>query len=199
MPRPLPGQPPVYSSAMDVVRKVVASEGIYGLYAGIQAPLPFVALFNATLFTSNGICRRVIGGGRNDDALSLGEIALAGVGAGAAVSFVACPTELVKCRLQVQPGVYNGAIDCARRVWQAGGIRSLFRGMEATLVREMPGTAIYFGAYEWLIRRFTEDGRRRNEVNMHEFVLAGGVAGSGKFYRICGVRSRRDLRRFLAY
>ena len=34
--------------------------------------------------------------------LTIADQALAGVGAGVAVSFLACPTELMKCRLQAQ-------------------------------------------------------------------------------------------------
>jgi hypothetical protein len=41
---------------------------------------------------------------------------------------------------------YTGVLDCARKTWQAEGMRGFFRGHLGTLVREGPGNACYFGA-----------------------------------------------------
>ena len=52
--------------------------------------------------------------------LSAGEQAIAGLGAGVVVSFVATPVELLKGRLQVQydsaTKLYTGPIDCAKQL-----------------------------------------------------------------------------------
>lgn len=177
MKQPGPGKLPEYSGAMDVVRKVMRREGIRGLYAGIQAPLPFVAVFNATLFASNGTMRKIIGQGRRDDELSLPEVGLAGIGAGAAVSLVACPTELVKCRLQAQPGAFAGAIDCTKQVLSSRGVGGLFLGMRATMLREMAGNCLYFMAYTGTLRAFTPKGGSLDDLNAAHFMFAGGMAG----------------------
>lgn len=177
MKTPAPGAKPQYSGAVDVVRKVMRTEGIRGLYAGIQAPLPFVAVFNATLFAANGTMRRVIGQGRSDNELSIGEVGLAGIGAGAAVSFVACPTELVKCRLQAQPGVFAGAIDCTRQVVASRGMSGLFTGMQATMLREMGGNCFYFMAYTASLRAMVPKGGSMDDLRAPHFMLAGGMAG----------------------
>ncbi len=159
------------SSALAIVRTTLASEGVAGLYAGIQAPLPFVVLFNAALFTTNSAIRAALGRGRSEHELSLVEVGIAGSGAGAAVSLIAGPTELVKCRMQTNPGKYRGAIDCARRVYAAGGIRAFSVGFGATLVREVPGTAIFFGAYEFFRPRYAENARR--EYEYYDRTIAG--------------------------
>lgn len=192
MPKPAPGQLAQYSGAMDVVRKVMSKEGVRGLYAGIQAPLPFVAVFNATLFAANGTMRRVIGNGRTEDQLTLPELGLAGVGAGVAVSFVACPTELVKCRLQAQPGAFAGAIDCTRQVFASRGVSGLFTGMGATLMREMPGNAFYFMTYTGMLRAMTPPNGSTKDLNALQLMGAGGLAGIGTcsvlrcFFCSCG-------------
>lgn len=178
---PAPGQPPMYTGAFDVVRKVMGTQGVRGLFAGIQAPLPFVAVFNATLFAANGTIRTVIGNGRSEHQLSIPEIGLAGGGAGAAVSFVACPTELVKCRLQAQPGAFTGAIDCTRQVVASRGMSGLFTGMKATLVREIPGNALYFMAYVSTQRSMIPEGGSTKDLNSWQLLFAGGMAGLGKF------------------
>ena len=42
----------------------------------------------------------------------MGDQAVAGLGAGVAVSFLACPTELIKCRIQAQGGAAAPAQAC---------------------------------------------------------------------------------------
>jgi solute carrier family 25 carnitine/acylcarnitine transporter 20/29 len=96
-------QAPQYTGAFDAVRKIMASEGPKGLYRGLSAPLAAVALFNAVLFTARGQMEALLLHNRKPYAtLSVPQQMVAGAGAGVAVSFVACPTELVKCRLQAQ-------------------------------------------------------------------------------------------------
>ena len=96
-PTPLPGQPPRYSGAMDAVRQTLAAEGPRGLYKGMGAPLATVAAFNAVLFSVRGQMEALL---RSEPGVTLtvGQQVVAGAGAGVAVSFLACPTELIKCR-----------------------------------------------------------------------------------------------------
>lgn len=52
------------------------------------------------------------------------------------------PVELIRIRLQTQPvnaKLYNGPIDCIRKIYQAGGFKSLYRGMGPTIGREGHG------------------------------------------------------------
>jgi len=59
------------------------------------------------------------------------------------------PSERIKCLLQIQgeqvqkgmPIKYKGTFDCARQLLREGGVRSLFRGWQATLLRDIPGCA----------------------------------------------------------
>lgn len=97
-PSPLPGQPPKYAGAIDAVRKTVASEGPKGLYKGMGAPLATVAAFNALLFTVRGQTEALL---RSEPGapLTVKQQILCGAVAGTAASFLACPTELIKCRL----------------------------------------------------------------------------------------------------
>ena len=97
-PPPLPGQPLRYSGAMDAVRQTLAAEGPRGLYKGMGAPLATVAAFDAVLFTVRGQMEALV---RSEPGapLSVNQQVVCGAGAGVAVSFLACPTELIKCRL----------------------------------------------------------------------------------------------------
>lgn len=82
---------------------------------------------------------------------------VAGAAAGAALSAVLAPTELVKCRVQM--GQARSPLACVRAVVaEEGVVRGLSRGLGATLVREVPGNALFFTAYEAL-RRHVLPGR----------------------------------------
>ncbi|KAM7491081.1 hypothetical protein LguiA_034002 [Lonicera macranthoides] len=100
-PTPLPGQLPKYSGAIDAVKQTIAAEGPRGLYKGMGAPLATVAAFNALLFSVRGQME-VLLRSQPGAPLTVNQQIVAGAGAGVAVSFLACPTELIKCRLQAQ-------------------------------------------------------------------------------------------------
>ncbi len=46
---------------------------------------------------------------------------------------------------------YKGPMDVASHVWRnEGGVKGLYKGMGATMLREVPGNAFMFGAYEYI-------------------------------------------------
>lgn len=96
-PNPLPGQPPKFSGAIDAVKQTLAAEGAGGLYKGMGAPLATVAAFNAVLFAVRGQMETLLRS-QPGAPLTVGQQVICGAGAGVAVSFLACPTELIKCR-----------------------------------------------------------------------------------------------------
>lgn len=96
-PAPVPGQPPKYAGAMDAVRQTLTAEGPRGLYKGMGAPLATVALFNAVLFSVRGQMEALLRS-QPGAPLTVQQQIICGAGAGLAVSFLACPAELIKCR-----------------------------------------------------------------------------------------------------
>ncbi|KAI7755083.1 hypothetical protein M8C21_029051 [Ambrosia artemisiifolia] len=195
-PTPLPGQLAKYSGAIDAVRKTLAAEGAGGLYKGMGAPLATVAAFNALLFTVRGQMETVLRSAPGAP-LTVNQQFVAGAGAGVAVSFLATPTELIKCRLQAQgSGVavvaeagaaataavkYGGPVDVAKQVLRSeGGIRGLYKGLFPTLAREVPGNATMFGVYEAL-KQYIAGGTDTTGLGRGSLMLAGGLAG-GAFW-----------------
>ncbi|KAM3402905.1 hypothetical protein ACQJBY_006604 [Aegilops geniculata] len=205
-PTPPPGQPPKFAGAMDAVKQTISAEGPRGLYKGMGAPLATVAAFNAVLFTVRGQMEALL---RSEPgaALTVGQQVVAGAGAGVAVSFLACPTELIKCRLQAQSALataapaaaaaapaggaaatvtataaaavkYGGPLDVARHVLRSeGGVRGLFKGLVPTMAREIPGNALMFGVYE-ATKQFIAGGQDTSGLGRGSLILAGGVAGA---------------------
>ncbi|KAJ7943816.1 mitochondrial carnitine/acylcarnitine carrier-like protein [Quillaja saponaria] len=187
-PVPLPGQPPKYLGAIDAVKKTIATEGPGGLYKGMGAPLATVAALNAVLFTARGQMEALLRS-HPGAPLTVSQQVVCGAGAGVAVSFLACPTELIKCRLQAQSelagsgsvGVavkYGGPLDVARHVLRSeGGLRGLFKGLVPTMAREIPGNAAMFGVYE-AFKQFLAGGQDTSQLGRGSLIVAGGLAGA---------------------
>ncbi|KAK6154138.1 hypothetical protein DH2020_013777 [Rehmannia glutinosa] len=188
-PTPLPGQLPKYAGAIDAVKQTLAAEGPGGLYKGMGAPLATVAAFNAVLFTVRGQLEAFL---RSEPGapLTVSQQVVCGAGAGVAVSFLACPTELIKCRLQAQSALatsgpatvaavkYGGPMDVARHVLRSqGGARGLFKGLIPTFTREVPGNAAMFGVYE-AFKQYLAGGQDTSGLGRGSQVLAGGLAGA---------------------
>lgn len=100
--------PPIYKNATDCFRQLIKQEGPKGLYRGVAPPLAGIGFCNAVMFMSNGYFRRLL---QKDSSkpLTILEIGLAGSMAGSVMSFLNCPIELLKVKLQTQDpkGVIN--------------------------------------------------------------------------------------------
>lgn len=65
---------------------------------------------------------------------------LAGILAGATVSFIAAPVEHIKARLQIQYAankaerLYSGPVDCLSKIYRHHGVRGVYHGLGATLL-----------------------------------------------------------------
>jgi hypothetical protein len=108
---------------------------------------------------------------------------VAGAGTGLFVSFVLTPIELVKCRMQVSgasgPGghVYRGPLDCLQQSIARDGLGVVYRGHAATMLREIPGTAAWFGAYEMFARAMTPPGVSRDALPASTIIASGALGG----------------------
>jgi solute carrier family 25 carnitine/acylcarnitine transporter 20/29 len=86
---------------------------------------------------------------------------IAGIFAGATVSFVAAPVEHIKARLQTQYAarkadrLYSGPIDCLLKIYRAHGIRGIYRGLQATLLFRS-FFFFWWGSYDVLSRWMRE-------------------------------------------
>ncbi|KJE91797.1 solute carrier family 25 [Capsaspora owczarzaki ATCC 30864] len=177
------GQAPMYTGGLDCFRKIVAREGFSGLYRGMLAPLLGVTPMYAICFVGYDIGQR-IQRKTPTERLSLLQLFNAGCISGVFTTAVMVPGERVKCILQIQgaqvsQGIapkYSGPKDVFVKVYAESGIRGIYKGTVATLLRDVPGSGAYFGAYEYLKRTLSKDGSGQN-LRMHEALFAGGMAG----------------------
>ena len=76
----------------------------------------------------------------------------------------------------MHPETFRGPIDCIRKIHDQNGIKGLFRGMSATIYREVPGYGGQFFCYEALKKWLTPEGHK-GDLGAGRLIMAGGVAG----------------------
>ncbi|KAM0484418.1 hypothetical protein ACHAPX_001841 [Trichoderma viride] len=183
----------VYSSAVDVVRKSIARDGLRrGLYAGVSAPLVGVTPMFAVSFWGYDLGKQIVGASSTigPGGLSTGQLAAAGFLSAIPMTAITAPFERVKVILQVQgqkqlaPGEkpkYSGGLDVVRQLYREGGLRSVFRGSAATLARDGPGSAAYFAAYEVIKKKLSPTdpvtGKPTGQLSLTAITCAGAGAG----------------------
>jgi solute carrier family 25 carnitine/acylcarnitine transporter 20/29 len=146
---------------LEATTRVVRARGVFGgLYAGVAAPMIGASLETGMNYACYHAVREralagvdastsysVESGASASMGVRLGASAFAGGVAGALMTTVLTPFELVKCRAQAGRG---GTLAVAAEVYRERGVRGYFRGFTHTLFREVPAGMVYFISYETL-------------------------------------------------
>ncbi|ORX68709.1 mitochondrial carrier [Linderina pennispora] len=157
--------------------KTLAENGIRGMYRGMGAPLVGATPVFAICFWGYDQGQRIMRSVYNlspEDKLTTNQILFAGGrswrpwSASNARSRSAEPTERLFTRARsTRPWALCGT----------GGISSLFKGTCATLLRDVPGSVAYFGAYELIKKALTDRSAGEGAISPLAIVTAGGLAG----------------------
>lgn len=141
---------------LGMYRIVKEQEGLSGFYKGVTGVMAAQGIIKATAFASNDWALHIL---QENPCLGwastpFGSLCIAAGFAGAVSSFVINPIERVKILMQADTGGnYLNEIQCAACVLREDGLRGLaFRGLDATLWREIPGYGLYFVAYSLLMQ-----------------------------------------------
>lgn len=123
---------------LDCAKKTIQYEGVRGLYKGMSAPIAGVAPIFAISFFGFGVGKKLLT--EEGKPLTNSKLFLAGAFSGIFTTSVMAPGERIKCLLQVQQASsgeqkYKGMTDCAKQLYKEGGIRSIYKGSLATLLR----------------------------------------------------------------
>ncbi|KZV76695.1 mitochondrial carrier [Peniophora sp. CONT] len=186
-----------FSGPLDCLKQTYRNEGVRGLYRGLPAPVVGAMAENATLFLAYSEIQNVVRNATGvlpGQALPLPQLGLSAAGAGAVTSFVLTPIELIKCKMQVQmlvgapatglsaeaAAALPGPLAVLRDVVRTTGVRGLWLGQVATLVRETGGSGAWFlckeaVAQKLLARRGAAPG---GDLAAWESAFAGACAGA---------------------
>lgn len=167
-------------STIGMLRGIFAREGFTGLYRGVAAPLMAVTPAFAISFWSYEVAGRAIRSTAqipDTQSLTTAQVALAGAWSGVPLAIIFGPTDRIKCLMQVDnSGKYRNLTDCFLKTYRDGGLRSVFRGTGSCALRDVPGNAAYFGAYE-CIKRLWCHLEGREQASTFSTLMAGGCAG----------------------
>ncbi|CAG8979341.1 hypothetical protein HYALB_00002466 [Hymenoscyphus albidus] len=147
-----------FSGPLQCLLQTVRKEGVKGLYKGATPPLVgwmfmdsvmlgsltfYRKLLHQTLFSPSRMYNSPSAFASVDTPshkLPTVGHGMAGVMAGATVSFVAAPVEHIKARLQIQYSnvrserLYQGPIDAFSKIYKFHGVRGIYHGLSATLL-----------------------------------------------------------------
>ena len=133
------------SSPFSLVSTVLKAEGVSGFYGGVSSTMAGEAVIKGAVFFTYDFFNALLG-----PASQLNMIIAAGI-SGAVASVVATPVERVKVVMQAgQAGQYASPLACILSLVRTDGVEGLFfRGLVATLLREIPAYIFYFTSYEY--------------------------------------------------
>uniref|UniRef100_A0A8C7Y1L8 Mitochondrial glutamate carrier 1 n=1 Tax=Oryzias sinensis TaxID=183150 RepID=A0A8C7Y1L8_9TELE len=193
----------LYTSMSDCLIKTIRSEGYFGMYRGAAVNLTLVTPEKAIKLAANDFFRQHLS---KDGKLTLVKEMLAGCGAGTCQVIVTTPMEMLKIQLQdagrigktkrntlftaqrklmpetVAAGTVETksptAMQLTRQLLREKGIAGLYKGLGATLLRDVPFSIIYFPLFANLnnLGKKDVDGPAPFYVSFISGCLAGSTA-----------------------
>ncbi|KAM7500774.1 hypothetical protein LguiA_025188 [Lonicera macranthoides] len=179
-----------YRSGLHCTTRVLKTEGVRGLYRGATSSFVGVAFESSLLFGIYSQAKQSLQGGVQSGTPQPHVIIPSASFGGAIISFVLCPSELMKCRMQVQgtdssvsnSSRYTSPLDCAIKTVKTEGVVGVFRGGLTTLLRESIGNAVFFMTYEYVryymhsqLKLASSDSN--NLIDLGVGVMSGGLGG----------------------
>ncbi|TFK01193.1 dedicator of cytokinesis protein 2 [Platysternon megacephalum] len=192
----------MYTSMSDCLIKTIRSEGYFGMYRGAAVNLTLVTPEKAIKLAANDFFRYHLS--KDGKKLTLLKEMLAGCGAGTCQVIVTTPMEMLKIQLQdagriaaqkklmaaqaqLSPTTSAGAAESVvetrttatqitRELLRSKGIAGLYKGLGATLLRDVPFSIVYFP----LFANLNKLGQKSPDVKAPFYVsfLSGCLAGS---------------------
>jgi len=174
--------------------------GMGSLFRGMAAPLSASAIVNAIIFASYGASSRLwdtyvhpSSTHNNTQNDPWQKAFVCGSFAGFVQCLVICPTEHLKCRLQLQQQqlllqqhtnannqlLFRGPIHASTAIFKTHGILGIYRGFVSTFWREVPAIGAYFATYD-IFKDHISTNIQQRTGQPHPWLvsaLSGGLAG----------------------
>ena len=167
-------------NVVQVVRSILVYEGLGAYWKGTLAPLIGSGIGNSINIGTLEYAKKKIREYNNGEPLSLKQHALAGALSGVFTTFVFCPFELFRVKMQLQgvvkcPGEphYKSTYDAIRKIIRIYGIKGIRRSFPITYLREIYGNAIFYFTYQFSLLHLAGDKERKT----WQILLSGGFSG----------------------
>lgn len=166
------------NSFFGCLRQTVKNEGIWSLWKGSVPAFLGAMTENVVAFAVNGLIKRYyLATKENPGEKSFKESIVLGAISGAICGVAYCPCDVIKCRTQVNVATGVGATDSiaiAKQVLKQRGVRGLFAGVSAQVLRDTPFYATFFGLYDVFCGILKENTKLSDSA---VYFLSGGFAG----------------------
>ncbi|KAF9990530.1 hypothetical protein BGZ75_001403 [Mortierella antarctica] len=182
-----------YKSALDAVKKIVAKEGIAGLYSGLDSALFGISLTNYCYYYFYEFTKSVI----NKAQMSTIESMSAGAVAGAATVFITNPIWVINTRIATRNASAPnsrplGTIETATQMIKENGLKSFWQGIMPALIL-VANPIIQYTVFEKLKNRIA----KTRSLTGFDFFLLGAIsklAATSITYPYIVVKSRMQLK-----
>ncbi|KAF4368364.1 hypothetical protein F8388_019081 [Cannabis sativa] len=179
-----------YKNGWHCTTRILRTEGIRGLYRGATSSFVGVSFESSLVFGIYSQTKQFLQGSTQSSAPQPHIIIPSAAYGGAIISFILCPSELIKCRMQIQgtdslvplTSGYSGPLDCAVKTVKSEGVKGIFRGGGATLLRESIGNAAFFSVYEYVRYHMhsqlnSASSDNSNLIDVGVGIISGGLGG----------------------
>jgi len=182
-------RPKYFNGTVDAFLKISRTEGISSLWSGLSPTLILAVPTTVIYFTMYEQLKVTIDSQRRalskEPDILAGEapkwvsLASGGLARLAAVSIVS-PLELVRTKMQSQKMPWSDVHKCLTELVKAQGVRGLWNGYTATLLRDVPFSALYWPLYEQCKATMNLYTSNRDSflVNFGSGAVAGSVAST---------------------
>ena len=135
------GQAPPFTGVISGLVYTVKTTGFFSLYNGLGVTLVGSVPKAGIRFGGNAYCKQLLSDGKGGK-LSMGQQFLAGMGAGTVEAILAVtPMETIKTKL-IQTN--QGLIDGVRTIVKESGLRGLYQGLVATILKQSSNQGLRF-------------------------------------------------------
>jgi len=161
----------LYKSSMQCVTQLVKNEGPMAFYKGVVPMAGGIAPVFALSFLGFGHGKKIFG------EETIPQLGMAGAWSAVYTTPLIGSGERIKCVAQTTGTKYGTSdVEIAKNLYRETGAKGLLKGMEMTLLRDGVGSALYFGTYEYLKKKYLAENNC-TELPIGHNLLYGGLAG----------------------
>jgi solute carrier family 25 phosphate transporter 23/24/25/41 len=165
-------------STTEVFQDIMKTDGWKGLFRGNLVNVIRVAPSKAIeLFAYDTVNKNLSAKPGEQSKLPVPASLIAGACAGVSSTICTYPLELLKTRLTIQRGVYNGLVDAFVKIIKEEGPAELYRGLTPSLIGVIPYSATNYFAYDTLRKAYRKFFKQEKIGNI-ETLLIGSAAGA---------------------
>ncbi|CAN6455077.1 unnamed protein product [Victoria cruziana] len=167
------GASEIYSGSLDVIAKVLKSQGVLGFYSGISAVIVGSAASSAIYFGTCEFGKSVLSTFLYFPAILIPPAA--GAMGNIVSSAIMVPKELITQRMQA--GEAGRSWEVFLKIIRNDGILGLYTGYSATLFRNLPAGVLSYSSFEYL-KSAVVSRTGKDHLEPIQSVVCGALAGA---------------------